>query len=126
MADDAPGASPADLSVRVVAADDGQGPGAGRGGRRPLRKGWADRDYLVDHAARLGIDLGIARLAPGGARGFTVQPRRWCVERTLGWLILNRRLARDYEALPARSTAMIYIAMIALMARRLTRIHPTW
>lgn len=28
----------------------------------------------------------------------------------------HRRLARDYETLPARSTAMIYIAMIALMA----------
>ncbi|MER7652501.1 IS5/IS1182 family transposase, partial [Streptomyces rimosus] len=36
-------------------------------------------------------------------------------------------LARDYEALPARSTAMIYIAMIALMTRRLTReTTPTW
>ncbi|QGY71973.1 IS5/IS1182 family transposase, partial [Streptomyces rimosus R6-500] len=47
--------------------------------------------------------------------------------RTLGWLMLNRRLARDYEALPARSTAMIYIAMIALMTRRLTRESaPTW
>lgn len=33
----------------------------------------------------------------------------------------HRRLARDYEALPARSAAMIYLAMIALMARRLTR-----
>ncbi|MEF3118886.1 IS5/IS1182 family transposase, partial [Streptomyces chrestomyceticus] len=45
----------------------------------------------------------------------------------LGWLMLNRRLARDYEALPARSTAMIYIAMIALMARRLTKEStPTW
>ncbi len=95
-----------------------------------IRKGWADRgyrEYLVDHAARLGIDLEIVRRTPGAARGFTVQPRRWCVERTLGWLMLNRRLARDYEALPARSTAMIYIAMIALMARRLTKEStPTW
>ncbi|KEF01943.1 transposase [Streptomyces rimosus] len=95
-----------------------------------IRKGWADRgyrEYLVDHAARLGIDLEIVRRTPGAARGFTVQPRRWCAERTLGWLMLNRRLARDYEALPARSTAMIYIAMIALMTRRLTReTTPTW
>ncbi|KAA6214931.1 IS5 family transposase [Streptomyces albofaciens JCM 4342] len=95
-----------------------------------IRKGWADRgyrEYLVDRAARLGIDLEIVRRTPGAARGFTVQPRRWCVERTLGWLMLNRRLARDYEALPARSTAMIYIAMIALMTRRLTReTTPTW
>jgi transposase len=94
-----------------------------------IRKGWADRgyrEYLVDHAARLGIDLEIVRRAPG-TRGFVVQPRRWVVERTLGWLMLHRRLVRDYEALPARSTAMIYIAMISLMARRLTKEStPTW
>lgn len=34
--------------------------------------------------------------------------------------MFHRRLARDYEALPARSTAMIYLAMIDLMGRRLT------
>jgi transposase len=49
------------------------------------------------------------------------------VERTLGWLMHCRRLDRDYEALPARSTAMIYMAMIALMTRRLTHEStPTW
>ncbi|MET9686662.1 transposase [Streptomyces coeruleorubidus] len=54
-------------------------------------------------------------------------PRRWVVERTLGWLMHHRRLARDYEALPTRSTAMIYIAMIALMTRRITHEStPTW
>ncbi|MET9638186.1 IS5 family transposase [Streptomyces virginiae] len=88
-----------------------------------IRKGWADRgyrEYLVDHAARLGIDLEVVRRTPG-SRGFTVMPRRWVVERTLGWLMHHRRLARDYEARPTRSTAMIYIAMIALMTRRLIR-----
>ncbi|GAA2646652.1 hypothetical protein GCM10010425_65440 [Streptomyces spororaveus] len=88
-----------------------------------IRKGWADRgyrEYLVDHAARLGIALEVVRRTPG-SRGFTVPPRRWVVERTLGRLMHHRRLARDYEALPTRSTAMIYIAVIALMTRRLTR-----
>lgn len=33
----------------------------------------------------------------------------------------NRRLARDYEAHPHRSEAMIYLAMIDLKSRRLTR-----
>jgi hypothetical protein len=37
-----------------------------------------------------------------------------------GWLMLHRRLARDYETLPARSEAMIHLAMTDLMARRLT------
>ncbi|MBQ0849441.1 transposase [Streptomyces sp. BH-SS-21] len=48
-------------------------------------------------------------------------PLRWTVERALGWLMHHRRLAHDYEALPALSTAIIYLAMIALMARRFTR-----
>ena len=34
--------------------------------------------------------------------------------------MLHRRLARDYEALPARSEAMIHLAMIDLMTRRCT------
>jgi hypothetical protein len=42
------------------------------------------------------------------------------VERTYGWLMLHRRLVRDYEALPARSEAMIHLAMSDLMARRHT------
>lgn len=34
--------------------------------------------------------------------------------------MLHRRLARDYEALPERSEAMIHLAMTDLMARRPT------
>lgn len=55
-----------------------------------------------------------------GIRGFTPIPKRWAVERTYGWLMLHRRLARDYETLPTRSEAVIHIAMTDLMARRLT------
>jgi transposase len=54
-----------------------------------------------------------------GQRGFEVQPKRWIVERTFGWLNYSRRLSKDYEELPASSEAMIYIAMIHLMLRRL-------
>lgn len=39
----------------------------------------------------------------------------------------HRRLARDYEALPHRSEAMVHLAMIDLMSRRLTREStPNW
>jgi len=31
------------------------------------------------------------------ARGFVVLPRRWVVERTIGWLNRCRRLAKDWE-----------------------------
>lgn len=94
-----------------------------------IRKTWVDggyRQHLVEHAATLGIDMHIVRRDPT-TRGFTVLPRRWTVERTLGWLMNHRRLARDYEAHPHRSEAMIHLAMINLMTRRLTaESTPTW
>ncbi|WP_052389872.1 IS5 family transposase [Belnapia moabensis] len=52
-----------------------------------------------------------------------VQPRRWVVERSLGWLGRWRRLSKDYEALPQISEAMITLAMIRLMLHRLA--HPS-
>ncbi|MEV4562008.1 IS5/IS1182 family transposase, partial [Kitasatospora sp. NPDC049285] len=39
----------------------------------------------------------------------------------------HRRLARDYEARPHRSEAMVHLAMINLMTRRLAgESTPTW
>ncbi|GGZ30123.1 hypothetical protein GCM10010300_86150 [Streptomyces olivaceoviridis] len=76
-------------------------------------------EALVEHAATLGIDMEVVQRTPG-TRGFTPIPKRWAVERTYGWLMLHRRLARDYESLPAHSEAVIHLAMTDLMARRLT------
>ncbi len=94
-----------------------------------ITKTWAGSAYrtsVIEHSATLGIDLEVVRKDPA-TRGFTPLPRRWTVERTFGWLMLHRRLVRDYEALPARSEAMIHLAMIDLMARRLTgESTPTW
>jgi len=33
------------------------------------------------------------------AKGFTVLPKRWIVERTINWLNRCRRLAKDWECL---------------------------
>ncbi|MFE4723482.1 hypothetical protein ACFRLW_45425, partial [Streptomyces sp. NPDC056728] len=53
--------------------------------------------------------------------------RRRVVERTFGWLMQHRRLARDYETHPHRSEAIIHVAMIGLMSRRLTgEPTPNW
>lgn len=87
-----------------------------------VTKAWADTGYrtkAIDHGAALGIDVAIARRDPG-EKGFKVIPRRWVVERTFGWLMNHRRLARDYETHPHRSEAMIRLAMIDLMSRRLS------
>lgn len=86
---------------------------------------WAVGGYagqLVAHAKSLRphgqLQLVIA-CRSGTAKGFTVQPRRWIVERTFGWLIRQRRLVRDSERKPARSEAVLFIAMSSLMLKRL-------
>jgi len=53
--------------------------------------------------------------------GFEVQPKRWIVERTFGWLNRYRRLSKDYEVHPETSEVMILIAMTHLMVRRLRK-----
>jgi len=67
-----------------------------------------------------GLALIVVRRA-AGATGFVVQPRRWVVERSLGWLGRWRRLSKDYEELPEVSEAMVTVAMIRLMLNRLAR-----
>lgn len=52
-------------------------------------------------------------------KGFVLLPRRWVVERTFGWMVQYRRLSKDYEFHPQTSEAMIQVAMIHLMLRRL-------
>ena len=69
---------------------------------RPRRWGW----YPI------GVE-------PPPVPAFTVLPRRWVVERTFAWLLLFRRLSKDYEELPATSEALIYLAMSRLMVKRL-------
>lgn len=53
------------------------------------------------------------------SEGFAVLPRRWVVERTFGWLVQCRRLARDYERLETTVKGWIHVALIRIMFRRL-------
>jgi len=94
---------------------------------------WADGGYAnsIDNTligwakATLGLLLQIVKRSDD-VKGFQVLPRRWVVERTFGWLIRNRRLARDYERLTTNSEAMIKIAMIRLMTLRLAGQTTRW
>lgn len=82
---------------------------------------WVDGGYnntVIRHGARQGIHVEVVKRAP--VKGFHVLPRRWVVERSLGWLMQHRRLARDYEALPQRSRTMVHWAMSNIMSRTLT------
>jgi transposase len=85
-------------------------------------KAWADSGYkrsVIERGAGHGIDVEVVSKDPG-QKGSATLPNRWAVERTFGWWMLHRRLARDYETLPERSRAMIHWAMIDNMSRRLT------
>ena len=85
---------------------------------------WADGAYggkLVQWAKEAGgWNLELVR-RPRQQHTFQVLPRRWVVERTFGWLNLQRRLSKDYEGLPETTEAWIYAAMTGIMLRRLAR-----
>jgi len=94
-----------------------------------ISKSWVDTGFknaVVEHGAVLGIDVEVVNRNPG-VHGFHVVKRRWVVERSLGWIMMRRRLARDYETLPASSEAVIHIASIDNLAKRITdETTPTW
>jgi putative transposase len=88
-----------------------------------LRTIYADNKYhnydlyqwLQNHA---DYRLHIVR-RPLEVQGFVLLPQRWVVERTFAWLGRSRRLHKDCEKLTITSEAMIKIAMIHMMVRRL-------
>jgi putative transposase len=89
-----------------------------------LKKIWADGGYagkLVDWVKEVcGWVLDIVKRSDT-AQGFEVLPHRWIVERTFGWLNRARRLSKDYERLTASGEAMVYLAMLPLMTKRLAK-----
>jgi transposase len=90
-----------------------------------LRHVFADAAYsgqkLEEALASLGQwTLEIVRRSEF-AKGFTLLPRRWVVERTIAWLNRNRRLAKDFEATIESANAWVMIASVKLLSRRLAR-----
>ena len=89
-----------------------------------LRKRWVDGGYSGPEFAawvrtiRPKLEVEVVRRGDD-VKGFKVLPRRWVVERTFGWLMKQRRLVRDYEKTESSAAAMVYIAMIRIMLRRL-------
>lgn len=77
-----------------------------------------DRRTLMDKAAFMDFTVEVVR-GLAGQEGFVVQPRRWVVERTFGWLMRWRRLVRDYERRIDVSCNMIYVAMGSMLLHRI-------
>ncbi|MEN9676533.1 MAG: hypothetical protein RIS76_2429 [Verrucomicrobiota bacterium] len=81
--------------------------------------GFSGPDFAA-HVAELkpSLEVEVVKRSDANA-GFKVVPKRWVVERTFGWLMQCRRLARDYERLAESVAAWIHVAMIRIMLRRL-------
>ncbi len=132
------------LKVRVHPADETDAEGAKpllREGAQVLRRVallWIDggykRRFLEWVEQEVGWRVEVVQHPEAGVRyvwvapgqeppllpsGFRVLKRRWVVERTFAWLGRNRRLSKDYEALPATEEAWIYAASSRLLLRRL-------
>lgn len=89
-----------------------------------LRRIWVDGGYsgsLIGWTAALRKRnrIHMEVVSRSKRKGFHVLPKRWIVERTFAWLMKFRRLRHDYERLTSHSEAMIHLAMIAIMLKRL-------
>ena len=85
---------------------------------------WVDKGYtgqtVTSAAARAGVTVDVVS-GPKPGRGFIVQPRRWVVERTNGWINHCRRLDRHDEVTLKAHEGFLYLSQIALLLRRLDR-----
>jgi transposase len=91
---------------------------------RRIRLVWADGGYagtLLDWAnTTVRITVAIVKRSDD-VKGFQVLPRRWVVERTLGWITGHQRCVRDYERLPQHHEAMVRRSRIRITSHRLTK-----
>jgi transposase len=89
-----------------------------------LRKLYADGGYqgpvFQKALARVlpQVNVGIVKRS-NPTQGFAVLPKRWIVERTIGWLNRCRRLAKDWENLNRKALAFFRLAPIPLILRTL-------
>ena len=72
----------------------------------------------ADNLAACGLELVVVKRTDGQA-GFKVLPKRWIVERTLGWLSRFKRFARDYERLPEALAHLQLVAFVMLLMPKL-------
>jgi putative transposase len=83
------------------------------------KKIWADLAYSALVAWSLVRWLWRVELLRRPPGRFEVQPKRWIVERTFGWLNRSRRLSKSYERTIESDHAFLHVAMIHLMIKRL-------
>jgi transposase len=82
---------------------------------------YVDRGYTGEAASTdagaHGIRFEVVK-HPGAKKGFVLLPRRWVVERSFAWATRFRRLAKDYERLPATVAGLHFVAFACLFLHR--------
>jgi transposase len=91
-----------------------------------VKLAFVDGGYSGDETQRAAfeasrIKVSVVKRSDRAVKGFVVLPKRWIVERTLGWLNRSRRLAKDFEALIESSHAWVMLAIGFLLLRRVAR-----
>lgn len=81
--------------------------------------GYKGKKFAKEIFKRYGSN--VITIAKRAAKQFTLEARRWIVERTFAWIGKARRLSKDYELLLSSSVAMIYLSMIRIMLRRIAK-----
>jgi transposase len=90
--------------------------------QEPVQVAFVDQGYTGEEPAaaaqQAGIQLQVIKHHEA-KRGFVLLPRRWVVERSFAWAARFRRLARDYERLPATLAGFHWLAFVTLMLHSL-------
>ena len=66
-------------------------------------------------------DVSLETVKRRETQGFVLEARRWIVERTFAWFGKYRRLSKDYELVTLTSVSMMYLVMIRLMCKRISK-----
>ena len=86
---------------------------------------YVDQGYTGETAAAgasaAGIALEVVKL-PEAKRGFVLLPRRWVVERSIGWMRRFRRLAKDYERLPETVAGLHFLSFVCILLARAVKL----
>jgi transposase len=82
---------------------------------------YVDQGYTGERAAKeaeaFGMRLEVVKHEEV-KRGFVLLPRRWVVERDFAWASRFRRLAKDYERLPATLAGLHFVAFACLFLQQ--------
>jgi transposase len=83
-----------------------------------VKVAFVDQGYTGDAAKEAAHEEGIVLEVvkhTGAKTGFVLLPKRWVVERSFAWAARFRRLARDYERLPATLAGLHFVVFVGLM-----------